>query len=151
MSNPKGPIKKALDISAMQEDFFADTALVGIVSSLPAYRFCWVLNQHFDIDLVREPDMDICIPGGENGGHYFPIYQYAEPSSSCIYTIYKLKTDKEVLLPEVKQLDYLWMIQSNDPETDAGNIAQSLRDIPDIQLAQVLQPDKLKNLNNLIV
>lgn len=151
MSTGKGINKKVLDVSAMQEDFFADTALVGIVSSLPAYRFCWLLNYHFAMDLMREPDMDICIPGGEHGKLYFPIYQYSEPSSSCINTIYKLKSDKEVLLPEVKQLDYLWMIQSNDPEGDAEDITQSLRGIPDIQLAQVLQADKLKNLNNLIV
>ena len=143
--------KKVLDVGAMQEDFFADTALVGIVSSLPAYRFCWMLNKHFAIDLVRVPDLDISIPGGEEGRLYFPIYQYAEPSSSSIYTIYKLKSDKEVLLPEVKQLDYLWMIQGNAPETDAAMISQSLREIPEVQLAQVLQPDKLKNLNNLIV
>ncbi len=136
---------------ATHDGFFADTALVGIVSSLAAYRFCWLLNRYFAIDLVREPDMDISIPGEEGRVHYFPIYQYAEASGSCIYTIYKLKSDKEALLPEVKQLDYIWMIQSSSPDMDAADITQKLREIPEIQLAQVLQPDKLKNINNLMV
>jgi len=142
--------KNVLDMGAMHDDFFADTALIGIVSSLPAYRFCWLLNKHFAIDLVREPDMDISKPGEEET-HYFPIYQYPEPSGSYVYTIYRLKSKEEVLLPEVKQLDYIWMIQSSSPDADANNITQNLREIPDIQLAQILQPDKLKNINNLMV
>ena len=151
MSNPKGStVKKVLDMEAMHDGFFADTALIGIGSSLPAYRFCWLLNKHFAIDLLRQPDLDISVPGEETT-HYFPIYQYTEPSGSFVYTIYKLKSNKEVLLPEVKQLDYLWMIQSNAPEEDAYDITQGLREIPEIQLAQTLQPDKLKNINNLMV
>ncbi|MBS1587641.1 MAG: IPExxxVDY family protein [Bacteroidetes bacterium] len=151
MSGAKGTGKKVLlDMGAIHEDFFADTALIGIVSSLPAYRFCWLLNRHFGLDLVRQPDLDICM-SGEEGPQYFPIYQYAEPGSSFVYTIYKLKSNKEALLPEVRQLDYAWMIQSSDPEVDANNIVKQLRDIPDIQLAQVLQADKLKSINNLIV
>ncbi len=143
--------KVVLDMNATHEGFFADTALVGIASSLPAYRFCWLLNSYFAIELVREPDMDISIPGEEGKVHHFPIYQFIEPSGSSIYTIYKLKSDKEALLPEIKQLDYIWMIQSSNPDADAADIARKLRDIPDVQLAQVLQPDKLKNINNLMV
>ena len=144
--------KWTLDIAAMQEEFFSDTALIGIVSALPAYRFCWMLNQKFDMDFVRDPESDIRLQNNnEEKAHYFSLYKYCAPLNGNKYLIYKLKADKESLLPEAKQLDYLWMIQSNSPETDAAQITQYLRDIPDVQLAQVLMPEKLKSLGHLVV
>jgi len=142
--------KWTLDTLAMQEDFFADTALIGIASALPAYRFCWLLNKHFDMQFRREPELDVCL---QSTGRqiYFPIFQYIPHLSGTKHLIYKLKNDKETLLPEAKQLDYLWMIQSNAPDSDAQTITQSLRDIPDIQLAQILATDKLKSLDHLII
>ena len=135
----------------MQEEFFADTALIGIVSALPAYRFCWLLNQKFDMEFVRDAESDICVHDAQKQEHFFSIYKYCAPLNGNRYLIYKLKHDKESLLPEVKQLDYLWTIQSNSPEHDASEIANYLRDIPDVQLAQVIMPDKLKNLSHLMV
>jgi hypothetical protein len=144
--------KWTLNVAAMQEEFFSDTALIGIVSPLPAYRFCWMLNQKFDMDFVRDAESDICVSGAnQEEAHYYSLYKYSAPLNGNKYLLYKLKCDKESLLPEVKQLDYLWMIQSTTPETDAANLTQYLRDIPDVQLAQVLAADKLKNLNHLIV
>ncbi|HRO43496.1 MAG TPA: IPExxxVDY family protein [Flavipsychrobacter sp.] len=143
--------KMTLNVAAMQEEFFSDTALIGIVSALPAYRFCWMMNETFDMNFVRDAESDICIQDTQKQEHYFPIYKYCAPLNGNKFLIYKLKHDKESLLPEVKQLDYLWMIQSNSPEQDAGEITNYLRGIPDVQLAQVIMPERLKNLNHLIV
>ena len=141
-----------LDVVAMQSEFFSDTALIGIVSALPAYRFCWMLNQKFDMDFVRDADSDICKPGADDSqDQYYSLYKYRAPLNGNKYLIYKLKNDQDSLLPEVKQLDYLWMIQSNSPDADAAQLTQYLRDIPDVQLAQILAPDKLKSLGHLIV
>jgi hypothetical protein len=148
---PTMSARLTLDMAAMQEDFFADTALIGIASALPGYRLCWMLNQKFDLEFVRDPKSDICIHDANNEEHYFSIYKYCTPLNGNKYLLYKLKSDKETLLPEIRQLDYLWMIQSNTPEADAGHLTQYLRDIPDIQLAQVIQPEKLKHLSYLLL
>ncbi len=142
--------KLALDMSAMQEDFFAEAAMIGIVTALPGYHLCWVLNKHFDIDFVREPEQDI--PLQKKGNRYnYPIYQYNLPNSAYKYLLYKLKDGKEPLLPETKELDYLWLIQTANPGYDAENIASELKNIADIQLAQILAPEQLKSLSNLLV
>jgi hypothetical protein len=138
-------------MAEMQKDFFADTALIGIASALPAYRFCWMLNRRLNMNFVRDPDSDITQQPSSEITLFYPIYKHYGHQNGYHYYIYKLKSDQDTLLPEARQLDYLWMIQSNTPDADAANIIQYLRDIPDIQLAQMLQPDKLKNLNNLIV
>ena len=142
--------KLILDMSAMQEDFFAEAAMIGIVTALPGYRLCWLLNRHFDIEFCREPDQVIPLQKKENKYH-FPIYQFCLPNSSHKYLLYKLKDGKEPLLPETKQLDYLWLVQTANPENDAENIVAELKKIADIQLARVLAQDQLKSLSNLIV
>jgi hypothetical protein len=142
--------KLVLDTEAMQEDFFADTAMLGIAAAAPAYHLCWILNRHFDIDFVRDAEQNLSMQKkGEQ--YYFPIYKYDLPNSSHKYLLYKLKSGTESLLPETKQLDYLWLIQSANPEDDAARIARELRNIATVQLAQLLVPDQLKNVNNLII
>jgi hypothetical protein len=135
----------------MQEDFFSDAALIGIVSPVPAYQFCWMLNQHFDMDFVRDAEHDICLQSKGNEQHYFAVYQYAAPLNGPKYVLYKLKSNKEVLLPEAKGLDYLWMVQSSCPDTHAEQLTDLLRCIPQVQMAQMIAPNQLKNLNNLLV
>lgn len=140
-----------LNIAAMQEDFFTDTALIGIVSAVPAYRFCWLLNQQMDMNFVREPDLDVCLQSAAERQHFFSIYQYSLPLNGSRYLLYKLKSEKEALLPEVKQLDYLWLIQSSAADNQAEKIMQYLRAIPDVQLAQILPVEKLKHRDHLLV
>lgn len=138
-------------MAAMQEEFFADAALIGMVSALPFSRLCWLLNTRFDISFIRRPDMDICLQKSPAKQHFFPIYEYNIPLSETRYLLYKLKSHTEALLPELKQLDYLWMIQSCSAETDATSFTGLLRDMPEIQLAQTLTPDRLKNISHLLL
>ena len=143
--------KLVLNMKDMQDDFFADTAMIGIATAMPGYHFCWVLNNHFDIGFERDPEQNISSQKKENQYH-FPIYQYAFPNSSYKYMLYKLKNGAESLLPETKQLDYLWVVQTADPECDAREIALELKNIPDIQFAQIITTDQLKkSIQNLLV
>jgi hypothetical protein len=135
----------------MQEDFFADAALIGIVSPVPAYQFCWMLNQHFDMDFVRDAEHDICLQSNKDAQHYFAVYQYAAPLNGPKYILYKLKCEKQNLLPEAKGLDFLWMVQSSCPDNHAEQLMGMLRTLPQVQLAHMIAPDKLKNLNHLLV
>ena len=143
--------KLTLNIAAMQEEFFSDAALIGIVSPLPAYYFCWMLNEQLDMNFTREPELDICVQTTKEHQNYFPIYQYCVPLNGARYLLYKLKSEKQSLLPEARNLDYLWMIQSTSAEGQAQQIADFLRNMPEVQLAQIIMPEKLKNLSNLLV
>ena len=143
--------KLTLNIAAMQEEFFSDATLIGIASPLPAYYFCWMLNQHFDMNFTREPELDICVQTNKEKQNYFAIYQYCAPLNGARYLLYKLKCEKQSLLPEAKNLDYLWMIQSSAPGSDAQHITDLLRSMPEVQMAQIIGQDKLKSLSNLLI
>ena len=142
--------KLVLDIEAMEEDFFSDTALIGIVSPLSSHRFCGLVNRKLDTSFVRKPASDPLIIKDKEEFH-FHFFEYALPLNGGKYAIYKLKSGKEVLLPEVKQLDYLWLIECAGAEMEADKVLQLLREIPDIQLAQIIPADRLKNSSHLLI
>jgi hypothetical protein len=143
--------KLVLDNNAMQEDFIDGSALIGIVTAQPGYRFCWMLNKHFDINLVRDPEQDICVENKNGIKNYFPIYEYLIPNSQQKYLLYKLKDGAACLLPETKNIDYLWLVQTARPEEDAKGIVKELLNFPEIQLAKILDPSQLKTLSNLLI
>jgi hypothetical protein len=142
--------KWTLDMGAMQEDFFDGTAMIGIVSAMQGYRLCWVLNNHFDTSFIRDPEQNISFQKKETE-FFFPVYRHDFANSSHKYQLYKLKNGNETLLPEAKQLDYLWLVQTANPEDDAYHIARELRNVPEVQLSRILDIGALKNIKNLIV
>ncbi len=144
--------KLTLNMADMESDFFSDTSLIGLACSQPAHKICWTLNRHFDMRFCRKPDLDVRVKKSKDEEEqYFSIYEYLQPLNGTRHLLYKLKNSEDVLLPEVKQLDYLWMIQSEDAEQEAMILSHQLRDLPGIQLAQIIDPDRLKRLNYLLI
>lgn len=135
----------------MVADFFEETAMLGISSGLPAYRLCWVLNKYFEIDFVCEPEMTNTFYRTEKEVFYFPVFQYELPNSTNRYILYKLKSNKVSLLPEISSFDYLWLIQTGFPEEDAKTIGNGLKKIPEVTISRYIEIDDLTNLKNLLV
>lgn len=143
--------KLVLDMTAVEDEFFSDTALIGIVSALPGYRFCWMINQYFGYNFVRDAEADVLYKKKKGVPTYFSLYQYQMEDCATKYLLYQLKVDKETLMPEIKQLDYLWLIHSQDAVNEANSIVNHLREVGEIQLAQVLSAEKLKSVNHLLL
>lgn len=143
--------KLVLDMGAATDSFFSGTAMVGIGSALPGYKFCWTINRNLGLNFARKPENDVAYQPAKDDKHFFSLYQYKIPYSSCTHLLYRLRSEKNSLLPEIKQLDYLWLISSQDAATEAQEIISNLRNIPEVQLAQSISTDRLKNLNNLLL
>lgn len=145
--------KNVLNTLAMEESFFSGTALIGISSPLPVYRLCWLFNEHMGTNFTRRSpaeDIELQRPKSEIK-EYFPLYNYEIDNQGGQHFLYKLKSGNETLLPEIKQVDYVWLIESADAEAEADIVVQHIKTLPDILLAWVLEPDKLKHLNHLLV
>ena len=144
--------KLVLDTSAMQEDFFEETAMIGIASSLSAHRFVWTLNARFGVNFRRAGDMDVCLNAkSKDDFQHFAVYHFADAVCGAQHFLYRLRAEKKVLLPEVKNLDYLWLIQNARSVEEADMYAKHLLDMPEIQLATILSADDLKNRAHLLV
>ncbi len=145
--------KKVLQLALLEEDFFDSTALIGISSPLPPSRLCCALNRAFGIGLMRKPDQDLCMktPGDDNFQRYFPVFQQHSEAEATEMTLYRLKMDADMLLPELPNLDYVWLLRCNTPEEDAHLYANMLRELPQVQMAYVLPFQQLKNGANLVL
>lgn len=139
-----------LDAFAIQDDFFADVALIGMTSDKPVYTLCHMFNKTFDLSFSRQRAMDVTV-GKQDEIYSFPVYQSAVPRSECRYTIYKLKVDNVLLLPGLKNMDYIWMISSEEPELTALEYLQQLKQMKEVQFATLLEIDKIKNVEYLIL
>jgi len=142
--------KLVLDMSAMKDDFFSDSALIGLGTAQPAYHLCWLINNQLETRFARDPEQTISLKKKSNE-FAFPVFAYYLPNSEHKHLLYKLKNGPESLLPEARQLDYLWMIQTASAEEDALEILAGLKKMNDIQLSMILDPSDLKNITNLLV
>ncbi|HTN44983.1 MAG TPA: IPExxxVDY family protein [Flavipsychrobacter sp.] len=143
--------KLVLDTHAMQEEFFSDCALIGIVSAVPGYRFCGLINSSFNLKLKRDIKSDIELKTHQKVTYHFALYRYDMPMNSNRYSVYQLKTDKQWLLPELKNFDYIFMLHGPNADEDAQQYMDALRAMGEVQMAQTIPLDRLKNIDNLIV
>jgi len=143
-------VKLELDTREIVEDFFEDTKLLGIVTIVKDYRFCWNLNNILALDfrISHEKEIKLARKGRE---YFFPVYEYLEPYNALSHYLYNNLHDGEYLLPEFKNLDFLWLMK-NDTVTPQylNQLKAMLRNIPGIQLITELTSEKIKNKEYLI-
>jgi hypothetical protein len=140
--------KDILDNEQMLNEFFTDKALLGIVCPMPAYKFCWLVNQYMDIQFAFSQPIEF---EKRKKKYSFSLFSYTLPDNDGSYYIYKLKSYSQSLLPELKQMDFLWMIENEYAEEQADTISTRLRSIPNIQLVQPFVPEQLKSRNFLVL
>lgn len=141
--------KLVLDNREMIESFFEDTRLLGIMSPVKDYQFCWQLNNTMGMDF-RINDLEIQRTQ-KNRNYFFAVYEYSEPTGSLTHYVYNNQFDGEYLLPEFRHLDFLWLMKGDEvPENLLHETIQTIRSINNVQLVTVLNIDKVKNKENLV-
>ncbi len=143
-------LKLELDTQEIVENFFEDTRMLGIVTTVKDYRFCWHLNNMLGLNFRVNHEIEINLKR-KKGHYFFSVYEYREPHSALCHYLYNNLYDGEYLLPEFKNLDFLWLMK-NDTVTEEYlvQIKTMLLNIPEIQLATELTFEKIKNKEFLI-
>jgi hypothetical protein len=143
-------MKLKMDNSLMMEEFFEGTQLLGIVAPLKSYQFCWQVNQVMQIDFRINNDLEIQLDKRKRK-YFFSVYEYGEPAGSLLHYLYSNQFDGEYLLPEFKNLDYLWLMKGDSISSQAlSDLQQSIRTLPAVQLVVELSTEKIKNKGHLI-
>lgn len=143
-----------LDTIIIEDNFFENAALVGISSDKPIYTLCEILNESFQLSFVRMPGLDVQVGLKKNLPFSFAVYQSLSSKSAYNFNFYKLQSNNISLLPGLKNIDYLWLINGEDL-MDAEDLAmaylKALRSMPEIQFATLLEKEKIKNIEYLIL
>ena len=143
-------MKLKIDNTALTNDFFEDTHLLGIVAPIKDYYFCWQLNQilHFDFRNNAQIEIQLTKKGRQ---YYFGMYEYNIPASELYHYLYNNQFDGEYLLPEFKHLDFLWLMKGETvDDNELKSLIQSVRSLPGVQLVTEMTNEKIKNKQHLI-
>lgn len=132
------------------DEFFEETKLLGIVTSIKDYRFCWHINTILGMDFRVNAGLEIQLKK-KRRDYYFSVYEYKEPNSSLCHYLYNNLFDGEYLLPEFKNLDFLWLMKYDLVSNEyLEKMKLLLRDIPGVQLVTELTNEKIKKKEHLI-
>ena len=143
-------MKFSIDNSALAEDFFSDTKVLGIVAPVKDYRFCWLLNQALGCDFRLNSDVEIQL-AKKNRQYFFFFFFYGETGTSLVHYIYNNQFEGEYLLPEFRHLDFLWLLKGDDVQDSYIHyLQQSIKIIPGVQLITELEKEKIKNKMHLV-
>jgi hypothetical protein len=139
-----------LNIDALNDSFFVDTRLIGIIASLKHYRLCWELNNKFGYNFRLNPEIEINLLK-KNRHYYFHIYQHRAVNCFADHYLYHNHYDGEYLLPEFKHIDYLWLIKGDGAfDENCPDIIQKIKEVAGVQMAAELDVEKIRNKGNMV-
>ncbi len=143
-------MKLVLDNKNLAEDFFEDTKLLGIMAPIRDYQICWNLNNMMGMDFRINNDIEIQLTKKKRD-YFFAVYEFCEPTGSLSHFVYNNRFDGEYLLPELRHLDFLWLMKG-DLVTEESLILtiNSIKGINGVQLVVELTNEKIRNKEHLI-
>lgn len=129
-----------------------DFLLLGIVTSAREYRLAWWLNQALTIDLEKQED--IVIPKIDDNDLMISNLKY-ETDNSKLRLISNRSADgdserKSCLLPELQNFTHFLVLEDEGESFDQTEFTGSIKSIDAIDYVIAIEPDKLKNKDNLI-
>jgi hypothetical protein len=143
-------MKLVLDNKNLAEDFFEDTRLLGIMAPIRDYQLCWNLNNMMGMDFRINNDIEIQLTKKKRN-YFFAVYEFCESTGSLSHFVYNNRFDGEYLLPELRHLDFLWLMKG-DLVTEESLLLtiNSIKEINGVQLVVELTNEKIRNKEHLI-
>ena len=135
------------NIIKFESDF--EGALFGIVTQLKDYRLCWYINKELGYDLKKMNDIEI-IHKKKNKTAVFSLGRYENDLDKWLVHLVSNRHQGEYLIPEVKQTDFLLVINGAIDEEKKDEILSALKSIPAIQFIVTLDYEALKSKENLV-
>jgi len=143
-------MKFSLDNKDLSDEFFEDTRLLGIMCPGKDYQFVWQLNGLLGLDFRLNNDIEIQLYKKKRN-YFFSVYEFREPTGSLEHYIYNNQFDGEYLLPEFRNLDFLWLMKGDIVTNEYVNqVINDIRSIVGVQLVTELTQEKIKNREHMV-
>ena len=143
-------MKLSLNNADLTDGFFEETRLLGIMAPIKSYLFCWQLNKMLGIDFRINNEIEIQL-AKKSRNYFFAVFEYAEPTNCLIHYLYSNQFDGEYLLPELKHLDFLWLLKGDSVSDEKlSDLIQSIKTLSGVQLVVELTNEKIKNKEHLV-
>jgi hypothetical protein len=143
-------MKFKLNNDILYDAFFEDTTLIGITTTLKNYKLCWQLNEYLGFNFKLNNNIEICLSKRKRK-YFFDVYESNFNSNTLIHYLYHNFFDGEYLLPELKHIDFIWLMKGDTvDEEQLNNLITELKKIKGVQLVAELTNDHIKNKGNMV-
>jgi hypothetical protein len=131
----------------VEASFFENTSMIGITTTLKDYKLCWLLNNYLGLQFARSLREDFkLVKKGRT--YFFSLFEYKNEYTHTEHYLYCNKYDGESLLPELKQMDFLWLLRNVNSTSD---YIKELNNIPQVQIAAAVRTEMINERLKLIV
>lgn len=116
-----------------------DFLLFGICSQSRDYRMVWIINKNLGLHLERKNDI---VPEGSNR---FALFSFENKTTRLKYCLSANKNEGGIFIKELKQVDYLLLIEGNYQSVDSAALLSQLKQSESVLAAYELNPELLKS------
>lgn len=139
--------RQHFDNEELISEFFEDISLIGIISPMIYYKFIARLNDAMQMNFSRDHENEIQGPDT-----CFHVYSFMEPVKLLEHYIITNRQDGKYLLPEAKNIDYIWMLKGGHSRLAFTDfLLSNLNVVPFIDYHFKVDTDKLPSKQNLIL
>ena len=132
--------KILLDVRA-EPVFFT---LIGISCHVKDYRISFLLNAHLGFEFLKLDDLTITLPRKKVPAG-FSFYYYYDEDYFNIYYLLANRSQEFVLAPEVRQVDFLLIVEGAFKKTQKDPLIKAIRGIPNVLAAYEINLAEINN------
>lgn len=129
----------------IEEDY--EFSLIGISCHAKDYKLCFEFNKLLEVDFIRKDDLDI--NSKKTQGNY-SLYEYIDEDNFMDYYLISNRSNKGVLIPEHKAIDYFLLLKGANNENITARMIQKISTLQMVLTAYKIDVDTLKSKQNLI-
>ena len=123
-----------------------DYKFICISCQLKDYRLCFHLNKKLGFDFKKIQDFET--PNGKKNKK-FSLYFFDYLDNQVYFFLIANKNLNDVLISELKHMDYFILIHGAINDKKSQTFINEIKKIPQILMANEINPDKIKSANNL--
>ncbi len=123
--------------------------LIGISCHVKDYRISYLLNNHLGFDLLKMEDLKITL-NNKKDPEEFSLYYYSDEDYFNTYYLVANRNQEFVLAPEIKQVDFLLIVEGEFRRSQKDRLIRSVRNIPNVLMAYEIKFAEIKNYETLL-
>ena len=123
--------------------------LIGISCHLKDYRISFLLNKHLGLDFLKMEDLKITLTDKKDPAE-FSLYNYYDEDYFNRYYLICNRSQEYVLAPEIKQVDFLLIVEGEFKKAQKDRLIKSIRSIPNVLTAYEIKFAEIKNYETLL-
>ena len=134
----------------LEIEYDYDFVLIGISSHEKDYRICWAINNKLGLNLIKTEPLEIKDKKQDELSH-FSLFCFEQPDEFMEYFIVANRSEKGLLIPEQKQIDYFFIIRGELEDEKVMEIVKQIKESNIVQTAFRVDVNALKSKHNLIL